>query len=236
VDAFLLSSSHDVVRPFAFAAVAFLLSAVAGDAAAADRWELWTSLDARDEWVRTMPQLTLHAPLDTPLRTLPEGRLPSTGSQQFLALAWDAGLTLNDRITLPVFGVQFGWAVGQSNEVVTSLDGSIVHLHPWNSEVLSLLLTGIGVRAKRRRWAFGADVRGVVSFAFMDATAATGTASQSISDSHALYAVTLGARVELEVCRRIDPMERACLFVSPALYEFAAFDGGSIGLRWEVGP
>jgi hypothetical protein len=238
LDAFLLLVPHDVVRAhaFAFAAVASLLSAFAGDALAANRWELWTSLDARDAWVRTMPEFTLRQPFTTPLRTLPEGHLPSTGSEQFLALAWDSGVTLNDRVTVPLFGVQFGWAVGQSSEVVTSLDGSIVHMHPWDSEVLSVLLPGIGVRAKRRRWAFSADVRGVASFAFTDATVATGTASPSISDAHALYSATLGARAELAVCRRIDPVERVCLFVSPALYEFSAFDGGSIGLRCEVGP
>jgi hypothetical protein len=49
-------------------------------------------------------------------------------------------------------------------------------------------------------------------------------------------AARVGVRTDVEACRRIDPIERACVFLSPALYEFSAFKGGSAGLRWEFGP
>src|SRR5580700_9170147 len=57
-------------------------------------FELQTSLDARDVWVRSMPTMTLPSPLTTPLRALSGGPLPSTGSQQFLSFAWDTTLTV----------------------------------------------------------------------------------------------------------------------------------------------
>ena len=128
LDAFLLSPLRDAVRAsfFALAAVAASLLALVPRAARADnQWRLQTSFDARDEWIRSMPSLSLHSPFDTPIRTLPGGAsLPSTGSQQFATLTWDAGATVNDRWMVPIFGLQFGWAAGTSSEVVSSIDGS----------------------------------------------------------------------------------------------------------------
>jgi len=200
------------------------------------RFQLETSLDARDVWVRTMPAMSLRSPFDTPLRTLPAGTLPSTGSQQFLSFTWDSQLAVNDRWLVPLFGIQFGWAIGTSPEVVTSLDGSIVHMRTWSADLGSALLPGVGLRVKRRRWMFAADVRGVLSFAWMNANAATGADSADLAGGQAFYALAPGVRAELEACRRLDPVQRACVIVSPALYEFSAFNGGSIGIRWEVGP
>jgi hypothetical protein len=228
----------DVVRAlFAFGACFLSATLAAGSAEAADpRWELGTSVDARDIWLREMPPIDLRSPFDASQRTLPAGTLPSTGSQQFMALTWDTGATVNDRWMLPIFGLQFGWAVGTSPDVVTSLDGTIVHMRPWTSDMLTVLLPGLGVRTKARRWMFEAAVRPVLSFVWMSATAATGTSTSDLGDGHALFAMGGGLRAELEACRRIDPVQRACLLVSPALYEFSSFNGGSIGLRWEVGP
>jgi hypothetical protein len=121
--------------------------------------------------------------------------------------------------------------------VITGLDGSIVHLQTWTSKMATLLLPGFGVRAVRRRWMFELSARGVLSVAWMTATVADAGSSLDLTEQNdSVLAVTLGARADAEVCRRLDPVERACLFVSPVLYEFSAFNGGSIGLRWEVGP
>ena len=201
-----------------------------------DRWQVQTSLDVRDLWMRSMPAMSLRSPFETPLRTLPPGTLPSTGSQQFLTFTWDSGLAVNDRWLLPLFGLQFGGAIGSGPEVVSSLDGSIVHMKSWSADLGTVLLPGVGVRAKRRRWMFQADVRPVLSFTWMSADVANGASTSSLSGGEAFYALGFGARAELEACRRLDPVQRACLVVSPALYEFSAFNGGSIGLRWEVGP
>ncbi len=183
-----------------------------------------------------MPPITLHAPVDTPLRTLPMGDLPSTGSQQFLAFTWDTGLTVKDRWQVPLFGLQMGGAIGTSAEGITSVDGTIVHQRPWSSDIVSFLLPGLGVRTKERRWMFSAQVRPVVSLVWMNDLAAAGASTSDVGPDQQAFALGLGLRAELEACRRIDPVQRACLLVSPALYEFSAMNGGSIGLRWEVGP
>jgi hypothetical protein len=221
----------------AFAASLVVATLAGGPAGAAEpHFELGTSLDARDVWVREMPPIDLRSPYDMSSRTLPAGTLPSTGSQQFMALTWDTGATVNDRWMLPIFGLQFGWAVGTSPDVVTSLDGTVVHMHPWTSDMVTALLPGIGVRTKARRWMFEVAARPVLTFVWMKATAASGTSTSELGDGNALFAMGGGVRAELEACRRIDPVQRACLLVSPSLYEFSSLNGGSIGLRWEVGP
>jgi hypothetical protein len=223
--------------PLAFAACLAGVTLAGREARAADpRWELQTAIDVRDVWVREMPPIELRSPFDAPTRTLPSGRLPSTGEHQFMALTWDSSITVNRRWMVPIFGVQFGWSVGASPDVVTSLDGTIVHMQTWTSDMVTLLLPGLGVRAKARRWMFEAALRPVVSFVWMSAQAASGTDTSDLGEGHALFTAGVGLRAELEACRRLDPVLRACLVVSPALYEFSAMNGGSIGLRWEVGP
>jgi hypothetical protein len=219
-------------------AVAASLTALAPrDAWAGDRWQFQTGIDARYAWIRSMPSLSLHGPLDTSQRTLPSGAvLPSTGSQSFAALTWDAGATVNDRWMLPVFGLQYGWAVGGSPELVTAIDGSIVHVHPWSADFVTMLLPGFGVRQKVRRWMFEASVRPVVSLMETSASVASGADTTDLGKDHTLFSLTLGLRAELEVCRRTDPVQRVCLLASPALYEFGPMNGGTVGLRWEVGP
>jgi hypothetical protein len=199
--------------------------------AASTSAEVEGSFDARAQWVRQMPQLE-RDPVPTAQRTLPATTLPSTGSQAFAALTLQFGVAVDDRWLLPIAGMSFGWAVGSSPRVVTGVDGSIVELRPWSSDVLTVLLPGLGVRIKQRRWAFAAQVVPVVSVVWMNATVATGASSQDES----LFAATLGARADLEACRRLDPVERLCVFVAPALYEFSVLGGGSAGLRMEVGP
>jgi hypothetical protein len=198
---------------------------------------LETSVDVRAIELRRMPAMVLQSPYDTSTRTLPSGALASTGPQTLVGVTYDAGIAIGRRWSVPLFGIEFAWAVGSSPEVITGLDGSIVHLQTWTSKMATLLLPGFGVRAVRRRWMFELSARGVLSVAWMTATVADAGSSLDLSDQNdSVLAVTFGARADAEVCRRLDPIERACLFVSPALYEFSAFNGGSIGLRWEVGP
>ena len=170
--------------------------------AAEPRWELQTALDARDVWMRALPPIDLRSPFDAPNRTLPAGTLPSAGEHQFMALTWDSGITVNDRWLVPIFGVQFGWTVGTSPDVVTSLDGTIVHMQTWSADMVTLLLPGVGMRAKARRWLFSGAIRPVASFVWMDARAADGTDTSNLGDDHALFAMGLGVRAELEACRR----------------------------------
>jgi hypothetical protein len=199
---------------------------------------LETSVDVRAMELRRMPAMVLQSPYDTSIRTLPAGAaLASTGPQTLVGITYDAGIAIGRRWSVPLFGLEFAWSVGSSPDVVTGLDGSIVHLHTWTSKMVTLLLPGFGVRAVRRRWMFELSARGVVSIAWMTATVADANSSLDLSDQNdSVFGATFGVRADAEVCRRLDPIQRACLFVSPALFEFSALNGGSIGLRWEVGP
>jgi hypothetical protein len=94
-------------------------------------------------------------------------------------------------------------------------------------------LPGIGVRLTARRWMLGASVRAYVVGLGMDATVAAGGGSSDLSIPSR---IGLGARADVEGCRRLDPMNRLCVFVAPTIYEFGLVNGGSAGLRWELGP
>jgi hypothetical protein len=194
-------------------------------------------VDVRAIVLRQMPAMVLQSPYDTSTRTLPSGALASTGPQTLVGATYDVGIAIGRRWLVPLFGLEFAWAVGSSPDVVAGLDGSIVHLHTWTSKMATFLLPGFGWRAVRRRWMFELSARGVVSIAWMTATVADGSSSLDLSDQNdSVFAATVGVRADAEVCRRLDPIQRACLFVSPAIFEFSALNGGSIGLRWEVGP
>ena len=51
-----------------------------------------------------------------------------------------------------------------------------------------------------------------------------------------LRASSFALRLPIEACRRLDPLERACLVVTPQIYEFGWATGASVAVRWEWGP
>jgi hypothetical protein len=192
------------------------------------------SAEVRDTYYTTMPTFTLSDPTETPLRTARPGTLPSIGPEDFVGGGVDCALVSNDRLLWPIIGLTVAGAVGQSPRVVTSLDGTMVEMHPWTAVNITVLLPGFGVRAKERRWMFAALARPIVTATTMAYTLANG--ATSVDPDARASAATIGLRADLEVCRRLDPATRACLFVSPNLYEYRWLDGGSVGLRWEAGP
>jgi hypothetical protein len=207
------------------------------DAYARDVGLEWnTSADVRFDYLRRMPAMDMGTPTDLPLRTLQAGSVPSTGSQAFAVVTWDTGVVINGRWMLPIIGLQFGWAVGASSDVRSSLDGTMLQLRPSSADFVTLELPGIGMRFKARRWMLAAVVRPSATLMWMGATAADGNASYDLGGSPNLTASTFGVRADIEGCRRLDPVERACVFLAPAIYEFAPLNGGSIGIRMEFGP
>jgi len=191
------------------------------------------SLDVRDYWLRAMPKFSLSDPTQIGVRAIGTGVLPSTGEQHFLGFAFDTKYIYEQRWEFPIFGMVFGGAVGQSPRVISSLDGTMVEMKPWTAGTISLLLPGVGVRIKARRWMFSANARFVASWVWEQAAYASG---RSLDDSPAaLWAGTFGVRGHVEACRRLDVESRLCLFAEPHLYEFGFMNGGSAGLRWEYG-
>jgi hypothetical protein len=218
----------------ALVVIGFLLVVAPGAAHARDRSAFELSFDVREHWYRSMPRLKLGGAQETYLRTVEGGELPSTGSQHFLAAVIDSAYISNDRLEIPIFGVGGAAAIGSSPRVITSLDGSMVELKPWTTGMVTFFLPGIGVRFKERRWMFAARARLTGTMMWMNAAVATGRDVVGFDSSPTTSA--FGLRAELEVCRRMDPTNRLCLLVSPHVLEFGVMNGGSLGLRWEIGP
>ncbi len=214
-------------------ALAFAVIFGGSSSARADRgsgldWSLASPID----WMPYVPTLSVPT-TETSARTIQGGTLPSVGSLYFAGLQVDSSFVYKRRLVVPLLGVSGALAVGNSSAVVSSLDGSIAEERPWTAYRLECLLPGLGVRFTVRRWSFAGSVRAYVVGLGMDATVASGAGSSDVSTPSRFG---LGARADLEGCRRLDPVNRICVYVAPTLYEFGLVNGGSAGLRWELGP
>ena len=160
-----------------------------------------------------------------------DAKWPAPGSVLLAGAGAGVGITWGSWV-LPLFHLEAAIAVGPSPRVVTALDGSIAELHPWTTRYVAADVFGIGVRTKLRRWMLEAILEPGVAIVWMDAQIASG---RTASELHAA-AVSLSLRGTVEVCRRLDPTNRACLAFEPSIYELGFFGGGAVALRWEVGP
>ncbi|MDB4946296.1 MAG: hypothetical protein JWP97_5830 [Labilithrix sp.] len=195
-----------------------------------------TSIDFQASWqvggayLRKVPALTM-GEVATPARSLARQEITTGGSLVGLGGAVDTSFTVNGRWFVPLAGVGLYAAVGTYDTVRTTVDGSIAYYRPWSTWQGDLLLPGLGRRFTRRRWMFAADVRLGASFLVGRGSVADGATSTRLELTGASFAVL----AEVEACRRLDPENRVCLQVAPRLYDFGAINGGTFGLRWEIG-
>ncbi len=190
-----------------------------------------SSFDVYARALRTTPRFTYHA-VQNDLRALDGGKVSSTGAASFLGASIDLGLAVDDRFLLPLLGIGGGVSLGSHARVLTSIDGSMVELRPWTMLEGEVLLPGLGVRFKERRWLFAAALRTGYSFMSMKGSVTNLVGTSDLD----LGATSFALRLPVEACRRLDPMERACFVVTPHLYEFGWATGASVALRWEWGP
>lgn len=181
-------------------------------------------------WMRSLPALSSPSTM-TAAREVPEARIPVGGSLTWAGAGFDVGATVDDRIVVPGIGIAGYGAVGSYDTVVTSADGSIARVHPWTAYRLDVLLPGIGYRWKHRRFMFQTSVRTGVSAIYMGGSIAGG--ASDVATSLSAYSGVL--EVQLEACRRLDPVTRVCLQVAPRIYDFGFMNGGTLGLRVEWG-
>ncbi len=146
-----------------------------------------------------------------------------------------AGLDLvsADRTLIPLLDVGIFGILGQYSNVLTSVDGSFFQVNPGSIFLIDAELSGIGLRFKHRRWMFGASIKPGLALMVANAAVADGKGFTSID---ALTAFSPTLRANLQVCRRFDPLERACLVAEPNIYEWGWGNGGSLALRYEFGP
>lgn len=199
-------------------------------AAAQTRGGWQVTFDDNLRWIPHLPGLQMQQPVLADERAIAT-RLPSAGASTMLDVNLGLACTVNDRWVFPLGGAGVGLAVGPHPRV-WAYDGDVpVAMKPWTTASVAVLLPGAGVRMKHRRWMFQFALVPAVRFWFMDVTAGS---DQSVKATAA--AATFAMTAQTSICRRLDPVRRACLLFTPVIYEGQFANGGSVGLRWELGP
>lgn len=188
------------------------------------------SMGMNTRWMRATPALKATA-ITTSARDLPDADIPMRGGLWLLGGYVDTAATLDDRWVVPIFGGGFYGAVGSSDAIITSRDGSIVRAQPWTTGNFELYLPGLGYRVNKRRWMFGAAMRTGVSVIWMDGLLADGAQYAPMD----LKTATFLLQGEVEACRRLDPTTRVCLQVAPRIYDHELLNGVMFGIRAEWG-
>ena len=181
-------------------------------------------------WMRSLPALTSASTM-TAAREVSGTRIPIGGALTWAGAGFELGASVDDRIVVPGIGIAAYGAVGSYDTIITSADGSIARVHPWTAYRLDILLPGIGYRWKHRRFMIQTSLRTGVSAMFMDGSIAGGASDAATS----LSGFSAVLEVQLEACRRLDPVTRVCLQVAPRIYDFGFMNGGTLGLRVEWG-
>lgn len=181
-------------------------------------------------WTRSLPALSTPS-VTTAARDVPESRVPIGGALTWAGAGFDLGMTIDDHILFPGFGLAGYGAVGSYDTIVTAADGSIARVRPWSAYRLDVLLPGVGYRVKHRRFMFEASLRTGVSGVYMGGSIAGGGSETSTS----LSAYSLVVQAELAACRRLDPVTRVCVQVAPRILDFGFMNGATFGLRVEWG-
>lgn len=192
--------------------------------------ELQVSAFGGVAWTRSLPTLKSEGTM-TLARDIGESRVAVGGPLLALGGGVELGLSLDDRLFFPGVGFAGYGAVGSYDTVLTSADGSIARANPWTTYRFDVLLPGIGYRMKHRRFMFIASLRTGVSRMFMSGSMAGGD-GETLSS---LSATSGLLQVELEACRRLDPVTRVCAQLAPRIYDFGFINGATLGLRIEWG-
>ncbi|MBV9946510.1 MAG: hypothetical protein JOZ69_06660 [Myxococcales bacterium] len=203
-----------------------------GSPARAESWYWQLALGPSTEWLPQSPRFSMDEQ-HTPLRTVAGGDAGTIGETSWLGGYADLGFAISDRWQIPVVGVGVYVPLGSYATTRTVRDGSFLELQPWTAFLVDVPLPGIGMRVKQRRWMFTGSIRTAVVIASVEARVASGADWTSVGR---VSATLFALRAEITACRRLDPESRACLWLSPNLYEVGLANGGSLGLRWEWGP
>jgi hypothetical protein len=181
-------------------------------------------------WMPSLPALKSPSTL-TAAREIPESSVKTGGTLVSAGGAFDLTAVIDDRYVVPMVGCAAWGAIGSYSTIVTSADGSIARASPWTTYQVEMLLPGVGYRMKRRRFMFGASIRTGISWMHMSGAVAGGAGETLV----ALSGTSPLVQLELEACRRLDPLTRVCLQVAPRLYDFGVMNGATFGLRVEWG-
>jgi len=217
------------VRAFVLIAIVF----VPASAEAANGTAVSFTIDAHGQWLRALPTVQTEQTEIGLRSSLPETKHRLPGGAAFVGAQAIYGVVIDDRWIYPLVGVGVGTAAGRYRPTPASVDGSIAQLNLWTARYYTLLLPGIGMRGKDRRWMGQIVLRPGIAWLALDGHIASGAHPfEMTANAKASFFV----RAEIEACRRLDPVSRVCAFLAPSLYEHTWFGGAQLGLRWEMGP
>jgi hypothetical protein len=179
-----------------------------------------------------VPGNNLHVGTGTHVGPRPIGGDLRLNSNVFYAGAGMGVGLLTRHFVIPLASLDFYSAAGLYDEQRTSIDGSIAHLRPWTGNIWDLGIGGFGFRTDVRRWTLSATARTGFTLESVGADAAWGNGTYDLGTG----AINPYLRLDLEACRRLDPLERVCLVVSPNVYAYdQTFHGGMLSFRYELG-
>ncbi len=170
----------------------------------------------------------------TSLRTLSSSTPAGDAAVGLAGVQADGALVISGRYRLVLSGFALYGAVGPSARVMGTMDGSAAEVRPWTTWRADVLLPGFDVRFTHRRWLFAMGARTGIGIITMRGAIVSGATKEEIDP--APYAYSFVLRGSGEVCRRLDPVQRACVVVAPSVYDFGWLNGAQVALRWEVGP
>lgn len=182
-------------------------------------------------WMRSMPELKTPEINTSGRYPLRENKVSSNSSLFGIGAYFDTSLTIADRVVVPLIGIGVYGMLGSYDSVVTTIDGSIAEIRPWTTFRIDVPGPGLGYRVKKRRWMFGAALRVGVSYMETGASIAGATEWHNVTLKAAVPLVQL----EIEGCRRLDPITRVCVNVAPRIYDGVFMNGAILGLRMEWG-
>jgi hypothetical protein len=178
-------------------------------------------VDGRAAWYSAPPPVSYDAPYG-PNHVAPPGVGMTGMSVDFIHVT-------DDHVILPMigFGVAFpftGW------DGMTAADGT-GSFHFDTRLAFALLLPGVGYRVEEGRWAFSATMRMAVVDLYTSGRFETVDATTPFESNAFGFAV----RADFSACDRFDDDARVCAFIAPNAYEYTWANGGSVGLRLELG-
>jgi hypothetical protein len=206
------------------------VAAFATDARADGSFQFTTAMTGA--WLRQTPGLTVDS-FSTGARAAQGGKLVSRSGPGIglLGFVVDSNVVVDQRWNVPFLGFGLSWAAGSYDTRVLGLDGSIAKLDPSSAFRFDVLLPGLGMQGKLRRWSWAATVRSGFSYLKMDGAVAAGPSWESL---HLAKGTPL-VQAEIEGCRRMDPEERICVQIAPRVWEHEFMNGLMISLRAEFG-
>lgn len=188
-------------------------------------------VSAGGQWMRSAPPVSI-SPDESNLIRFPDG---STGRLDvplgFVGAAAFMNVHLSRNLYLPTLGIGYWGVVGPAPRVVASVDGSFVEVRSWRASIVEASVLGIGWQAPIKRWLLSADIAAGFAFFSVPGSVAAG----NVIEETTATAFSPTVRVDLSGCRRFDPWTRMCLVLTPNVYSFGFFNGGTLTLRWEIG-